>query len=919
MQLKTSWVCMFAALTVSALLPFSPLTHRAGASEGLFDWVNGDIAASVEDLPSPYLNGQFGALVSPGCTYQTVFVKGVNLKIQRACVYMADGFRYAVVEKGPHYIKEFVIGFSGDQYMYVVDDMPTGTFIPAPNTKHILYRFKRPDILWGYTIHIIKDLPSKLTRYLRSDMSQGYRYDVGAWEYLIKDEHGEAAITRAVGTSNNGEWLATEMRPGGLVRVNLKTFDKLWYSTYQPSYDYGMIAEGELTVSDDGQYAAVVGKYMFPQIMYIDGNCGREFDVFYRAWRDKKDSPALHSPCARREIFSSVRDAIGGDLQTVSLQSFNFDGGELLVYAAPYPRPGSGVEYKEYWVKLTAHGYKPPQLDYLALGDSFSSGEGDTERNPATNAKYYRTHTDRDGEAGLPREKCHISVRSYPYILSKGMALGSPVSNQATKWQTVACSGARAVDIIPEDRDSDRGQDSRLAGFDNYADLKSQALNEFIPGRQKQIEFVKKYKPKVITLTMGGNDVGFGDKIRDCITPITLSPTCKYVDKERAILGKQIKDQYSKLRGLYEQLYAASDRQAKIYVLGYPQIINGDEAVSCGLNVGALNAEERKMMNNSIIFMNNVIEQSARAAGVKYIDMERSLDGGRLCDEGQKYMTGITNIFGANGNENQESFHPNAKGHFQMAMTVWEGVGGESLLDYDTCPNTEANICPDTNATEENIDIPSYFESIADTNRQYVHMTSGSAQKLSPLAITTEPYTFHPSSTVNITIHSNPTDLGDFTVATDGSLKQQVQIPDSIPAGYHTLILTGETYSGEPIELEQILLVLGVDPDDIDENGTPDARQSCGPFLVASGIDSDQDGIDDVCDPELGVAASSSGNRGVVQENSYAAFESRQINADGRDTAVVKTPLGDQAIDRGAVGGKSTVNGAMTDDRRMTT
>ena len=57
------------------------------------------------------------------------------------------------------------------------------------------------------------------------------------------------------------------------------------------------------------------------------------------------------------------------------------------------------------------------------------------------------------------------------------------------------------------------------------------ALNEMIPGRVKQIEFVKKYQPKVITLTAGGNDVGFGKKLVSCVGPESTLGDCMYAKR----------------------------------------------------------------------------------------------------------------------------------------------------------------------------------------------------------------------------------------------------------------------------------------------------------------------------------------------------------------------------------------------------
>lgn len=46
------------------------------------------------------------------------------------------------------------------------------------------------------------------------------------------------------------------------------------------------------------------------------------------------------------------------------------------------------------------------------------------------------------------------------------------------------------------------------------------------PGIVAQIEFVKKYKPKVVTLTGGGNDVGFADVLGYCASgaSVTMMP-----------------------------------------------------------------------------------------------------------------------------------------------------------------------------------------------------------------------------------------------------------------------------------------------------------------------------------------------------------------------------------------------------------
>lgn len=96
-----------------------------------------------------------------------------------------------------------------------------------------------------------------------------------------------------------------------------------------------------------------------------------------------------------------------------------------------------------------------------------------------------------DKAKGAPREKCHVSTRSYPYKLANWMGLGSGPS---AAWASVACSGATVYDMNWDNSGGYEGQDSplgRLHGYDNKGVLQKMALNEMIPGHVKQIEFVK--------------------------------------------------------------------------------------------------------------------------------------------------------------------------------------------------------------------------------------------------------------------------------------------------------------------------------------------------------------------------------------------------------------------------------------------
>ena len=503
----------------------------------------------------------------------------------------------------------------------------------------------------------------------------------------------------------------------------------------------------------------------------------------------------------------------------------------------------------------------PTKLDYLALGDSFSSGEGDTDKNPATDRKYYRQWTDvkEDKAKGAPKEKCHVSTRSYPYKLANWMGLGSGPS---AAWASVACSGATVYDMNWDNSGGYEGQDSplgRLHGYDNKGTLQKMALNEMIPGRVKQIEFVKKYQPKVITLTASGNDVDFGGKLETCVGLFSPNDCMWAKVKNRSRLKNDLKGQFDRLKSLYEELKAATNNRAKIYVLGYPQFINGAPGAPC-VSTFNLNPREREMITNSVMYYNSVIRQAAKAAGVKYVDIENAFGNHWLCGDKDNHVTAITNIFGANGNERQESFHPNSRGHADIARAFRNELGGTNPIDYKICKDGRIS-CPDTNATKDKIpDIPYFKMTDEQEDVKFIHyqLSTGQAVKkqsenlmFAPLKITTGINLFKPNSKVEANLYSEPTNLGDIDVKDNGSIEKSLKIPANIPAGHHTIVVSGESSAGEKIELYQTILIKGPNPDDIDENGTPDKLQPCGAFAQAANKDEDLDGIDDACDPEV--------------------------------------------------------------------
>lgn len=199
-----------------------------------------------------------------------------------------------------------------------------------------------------------------------------------------------------------------------------------------------------------------------------------------------------------------------------------------------------------YWSNVYAANYNPSTLTYLALGDSYASGEGDLTDDYLPYTNIYG-----DYRIGVPREMCHISRGSYPLLLAKDMDL-----QQGLDMHSVACSGAVLRDVFSADKpiyfidtqyvgqptQLQKGVGDRLGGLSNQLELQQAARSSFIPGRVQQIEFVHATQPSTVTLMMGGNDLGFGGIMASCAKTIKLTnldQTCDELTPEGRLANVQ--------------------------------------------------------------------------------------------------------------------------------------------------------------------------------------------------------------------------------------------------------------------------------------------------------------------------------------------------------------------------------------------
>jgi lysophospholipase L1-like esterase len=192
----------------------------------------------------------------------------------------------------------------------------------------------------------------------------------------------------------------------------------------------------------------------------------------------------------------------------------------------PLKIPGLTLDYPRGAV-LAA--YPRPSVRYLALGDSFSSGEGVPPFESGTSISGINT--------------CHRSSVAYPRLIAGSSSRIPSLAAGAFR----ACSGAQSGNIW------DIAQADEGIQIDRFSD----------PGVQ------------VVTITIGGNDVDFTGFAQACVLSTCDVGSVAY-NKTLNLINQQLD---SRLKTAYTKLLQAAPK-ASIYVLGYPQVIAAKSAAS---------------------------------------------------------------------------------------------------------------------------------------------------------------------------------------------------------------------------------------------------------------------------------------------------------------------------------------------------
>ncbi|MBI3494995.1 SGNH/GDSL hydrolase family protein, partial [Candidatus Saccharibacteria bacterium] len=414
---------------------------------------------------------------------------------------------------------------------------------------------------------------------------------------------------------------------------------------------------------------------------------------------------------------------------------------------------------------------------------------------------------------------CHLSQRSYPYLISSVLNYG--------QYESVACSGAVMEDVWNNSKEY-RKENSQSKGlFEDIYD--EQIYMSFLPGHRAQNEFNKQHGPNIITLSIGGNNIGFGDIVLRCMD----TDTCYDNYEDRLMLADLINKQFGPLTNTYNEVKASTDPRSKIYIIGYPQL--ADTEGTCDMNVH-LNKDERVFAKQLIGHLNSVIKKAAEYSGVFYVDVEDAFAGHKMCEARNSWEVAVNGLTAGNdqvdlpfvhGPIGNESFHPNALGHDLLKIKILEKTNNFTAQMPTPNPNAKAteldNNTPLLQAPKSNKTI---------RNLKYLTGTDGGVIRAGTFwayKATGLDEVFAVGAEIKAWLHSEPLSLGTYSLGYDGSVGIGASIPATVAPGFHTLHLYGKNSSGEDIDVFKTVYVEGL-------------------ALCSSGQDNDKDKLDDACD-----------------------------------------------------------------------
>ncbi|MFI7613010.1 SGNH/GDSL hydrolase family protein [Nonomuraea terrae] len=272
---------------------------------------------------------------------------------------------------------------------------------------------------------------------------------------------------------------------------------------------------------------------------------------------------------------------------------------------------------------------------YVALGDSYSSGEGvyDSDQPPVN-----------DGA-----DRCHRSPGSYAPLVARTYRF-------ARGTAFYACSGATSRQLLT----GQWGHPPQITRVDAGAGL--------------------------VTLSIGGNDAGFTEVLTGCIVKLPWSSAC--VDQEAAV-GRRIGELQANMMTVLKELRVRAPN-ARVIVLGYPRPFPAQPTET----VDNLSVADQRWLNTVTRRLNDAVkavvaefDRTIAAFGgpgsAEYIDAYEAFTGHEV-GRPQPYLNGLTMDM-EEMTVNARSYHPTGDGYRRFAELITRQIAqgpGRPMNNY---------------------------------------------------------------------------------------------------------------------------------------------------------------------------------------------------------------------------------------------
>lgn len=275
----------------------------------------------------------------------------------------------------------------------------------------------------------------------------------------------------------------------------------------------------------------------------------------------------------------------------------------------------------------------------LAIGDSFSAGEGADRYLDGTN------------QVGDDRNECRRAPTAYPYLVAERLGYG---------LDFFSCSGAASPDLT-------------TCGQMAEGDLRCQPLADWpalgaereVAGRRPQLANLTAAElgeVDVVLLQIGGNDVGFSTIVKACLLPRSCSERADDWYANVAALEPKLIETYATIRGVVGE-------DVPVVVVPYPRVVDPEPCTA------GLDDDEYQFIVSFTEQLDATIERAAAVAGVHYwSDGVDVFAGRRLCDPRPainhlrlRPPNGAPFQRLAPGTWVHDSMHPNEAGHGLIA------------------------------------------------------------------------------------------------------------------------------------------------------------------------------------------------------------------------------------------------------------